>query len=50
MVAGTACTTPVHTQASLSLLVEKGIGYTISPLDMELFAVVSCWERERQFL
>lgn len=32
------------------LLVEKGIGHTLSPLDTKLLATVSYRERERQFL
>lgn len=32
------------------LLVEKGIGHTLSPLDAKLLLIVSYRERERQFL
>lgn len=32
------------------LLVEKGIGHTLSPLDAKLLAIVSYRERKRQFL
>jgi hypothetical protein len=36
MAAGTTYTNPVQTQARYSLIIEKGVGHTILPLDVEL--------------
>jgi hypothetical protein len=45
----TACTRPVQVQARPSFSMEREVKHTIPALAVEQMAVVSSWERKRQF-